>query len=57
MSITIVRQHNGSLLVSAVHNNRLIKQVYYGFTMAQARREFINHINDANYILSAARTN
>ena len=51
MSVTIVRQHNGSLLVSTVHNGRLISQVYYGFTMAQARREFLNHIAEAEYFV------
>lgn len=45
------RQHNGSLLASAVYNNRLIRQVYMGYTMKQARAAFIEDLAEAAYAI------
>jgi hypothetical protein len=44
LQVTIVRQHNGSLQVSAVFDGRLISRVFYGYTMSQARRAFIEDL-------------
>ena len=49
MQVTITRQHNGSLLASAVHNGRLISRVFYGYTMKQARAAFIEEVYEASY--------
>jgi hypothetical protein len=42
IQVTITRNPwNGSLNCSTVFNGRLVSRNYYGFTMSQARREFI----------------
>jgi hypothetical protein len=53
LNITLVRQHNGSLLASAVHNGRLISRVFYGYTMKQARQIFLEEIESAAYALNS----
>jgi len=51
VQVTLERQHNGSLLAYAVYNNRLIRQVYMGYTMKQARAAFIEDLAEAAYAI------
>ena len=45
MSVTIIRLFpSGALECCAVCNGRLIRRVYYGHTMKEARRLFVEEI-------------
>jgi hypothetical protein len=54
IQVTITRQHNGALEVSAVHNGRLITRVFYGYTMREARAMFVEELRSGDFILASS---
>ena len=53
IQVTIERQHNGSLRVSAVYNGLLVSRVFYGYTMRVARAAFIEELKSGEILLAA----
>ncbi len=53
LQVTITRQHNGALEVSAVYNGRLVTRVFYGYTMREARAMFVEEIKSGEFILAS----
>jgi hypothetical protein len=41
IQVTITRNYNGSLNCSTIYNGRRVSRTYYGYTMSQARRDFL----------------
>ena len=42
--VTIERQHNGSWLITEIVHNVLVKQVYYGYTLREAKADFRRYL-------------
>jgi len=42
--MTVTKQHNGSLLITEIVDNQLVKMVYYDYTLAEAKKLFKQYL-------------